>query len=354
MTNTKVNPADQIPVALVLNLIQLAHCHDIDIRTATQCIDMPNSLHGSKDIGIDSSVFFDIIRIISNTHHNNSLSLQYGEGLYLENFPEFNVFLKTCGSIKSAIKVLEWINPLIFSGLTLETYKTDRCFKIRCTCDSTISDQLSKFIIESFFSSLHCAGKSLLGSKYSVKCIRFSHYIDCSPVIYRRHFGCNVEAGCNQSEMCFDINMLEQKIPGSLPTVCVESEKTIVEKINQQSADMSFIAQLKNHLISVPFDPEKNLNSASAYFDINPRTVQRRLHEHGTTFTELQAEAKSTLAKELLKDRSKSLEYIRETLSFSDRRSFTRAFNKWEGITPREYRKRYTGTSNERHNIPAL
>ena len=46
----------------------------------------------------------------------------------------------------------------------------------------------------------------------------------------------------------------------------------------------------------------------------------------------------------LLQDPAVDVEGVSERLGFSDRRSFTRAFTRWSGISPSAYRKRALGS----------
>src|SRR3546814_17723298 len=54
----------------------------------------------------------------------------------------------------------------------------------------------------------------------------------------------------------------------------------------------------------------------------------------------LQARVRYRLALRDLDDSRLDLETISERLGFSDRRSFTRAFTRWAGVTPSRYRSR--------------
>ena len=66
--------------------------------------------------------------------------------------------------------------------------------------------------------------------------------------------------------------------------------------------------------------------------------MQRRLDENGIIFVDLLNEVRVELAKNKLKSSDLSLAEIGFLLGFSEQSSFNRAFKRWTGRTPREYR----------------
>lgn len=70
---------------------------------------------------------------------------------------------------------------------------------------------------------------------------------------------------------------------------------------------------------------------------LSTATLRRRLHECGTSFSDLRQQVLDASAKNLLREHLRIGE-IAETLGFSDTRSFNRAFKDWNGITPCCYR----------------
>ncbi|MHA7834996.1 MAG: helix-turn-helix transcriptional regulator, partial [Algiphilus sp.] len=72
---------------------------------------------------------------------------------------------------------------------------------------------------------------------------------------------------------------------------------------------------------------------------LHPRTLQRRLAEENTHFADLQTQVRQRLALRYLEDPNTHIDQVSEWLGFSDRRSFTRAFSRWTGMTPSAYRR---------------
>ncbi len=68
------------------------------------------------------------------------------------------------------------------------------------------------------------------------------------------------------------------------------------------------------------------------------RTLQRRLADRGYSYQALVDEVRRRLAERLLQATESSLAEVAFMTGFSEQSSFTRAFKRWAGQTPRSYR----------------
>jgi AraC-like DNA-binding protein len=72
---------------------------------------------------------------------------------------------------------------------------------------------------------------------------------------------------------------------------------------------------------------------------LSTRTLQRRLHEDGRTYAGVVAQARFAEARRLLRDPARQVSDVALDLGYSDPAHFTRAFERWAGIPPREFRR---------------
>jgi AraC-like DNA-binding protein len=69
------------------------------------------------------------------------------------------------------------------------------------------------------------------------------------------------------------------------------------------------------------------------------RSLQRRLAREGKSYSRIVTNARQQMAEQLLRENSKKLAEIARQLGYSNLPNFTRAFRRWSGITPSEYRQ---------------
>jgi AraC-like DNA-binding protein len=89
------------------------------------------------------------------------------------------------------------------------------------------------------------------------------------------------------------------------------------------------------------------LDELARHFSMHQRTLNRRLKDSGTSFRELYAEARHQTARQLLCDTRSSIENIASLLGYSDGTAFNRAFSRWEGVPPAQWRRRSRTTGRQ-------
>jgi AraC-like DNA-binding protein len=67
------------------------------------------------------------------------------------------------------------------------------------------------------------------------------------------------------------------------------------------------------------------------------RSLQRRMHEHGTSYEGVLADLRYELARALLREGRSSIDEIAFELGYESQTAFARAFKRWTGLPPSEY-----------------
>jgi len=76
------------------------------------------------------------------------------------------------------------------------------------------------------------------------------------------------------------------------------------------------------------------------------RTLQKRLEEEGVAFSDLHKDVRHRPAQKYLRE-NYTVEQITYLLGFSEPSVFRKAFKKWSGVTPREYREGAFATAQQ-------
>lgn len=86
--------------------------------------------------------------------------------------------------------------------------------------------------------------------------------------------------------------------------------------------------------------PSGNISDAivARSLQMSERTLQRRLHECGTTFKSILNEVRGDLANSYIRDSKLSLTEISFLLGFSEMSTFSHAFKRWTGQSPSAFR----------------
>lgn len=82
-----------------------------------------------------------------------------------------------------------------------------------------------------------------------------------------------------------------------------------------------------------------SLETIASELSMHPRTLNRRLQAEGKTFRELINEARFEVARQLLTGTKMGIADIGLVLGYAQPSGFTRAFLRWAGVAPSEWRE---------------
>ncbi|HMY67307.1 MAG TPA: AraC family transcriptional regulator [Leptospiraceae bacterium] len=102
----------------------------------------------------------------------------------------------------------------------------------------------------------------------------------------------------------------------------------------------AFIQKVSELIIKKLEEENLSIQSIAEEMGISSRTLQLRLKREGKSFTYIVQEARESLAEKYLLN-NYPVDEISYILGFSEPSVFRRAFKKWTGVTPKEFRKKH-------------
>jgi AraC-like DNA-binding protein len=137
----------------------------------------------------------------------------------------------------------------------------------------------------------------------------------------------------------FDRELLDrtqQPQNGELYTVL---ESLAERKLSRVTREGGHAERLRDYLTSTALAERPQMDVVARSLGISVRSLRRRLDEEGVSYTTLLNEARATLAKRMLDDPRRSIYETAYAMGFSDPSAFHRAFKRWTGMTPTQYRQ---------------
>jgi len=86
-------------------------------------------------------------------------------------------------------------------------------------------------------------------------------------------------------------------------------------------------------------DGYPDVRAVAKVMRLSPRTLQRHLSAEGVTFAWLVARVRYAIAQRMLDDPDRKIIEVALDLGYSDQAHFARAFARWSGLTPRQFRR---------------
>jgi len=150
-----------------------------------------------------------------------------------------------------------------------------------------------------------------------------------------------------QTSLWFDRKWLSKPLP-----TFQSSQRPVVNDNERASLlatgpSIELVGQLGQVVESTLGHPEMNLQLTAAIIGTSPRTLQRRLAEHDTSFSRLLQTVRFRTARRFLRTPEMPLTEIAKRLGYTDPANFVRAFKRWTGIGPSEFRQLHYTDAHE-------
>ncbi|WP_428263888.1 AraC family transcriptional regulator ligand-binding domain-containing protein [Haliangium sp.] len=138
----------------------------------------------------------------------------------------------------------------------------------------------------------------------------------------------------------FPTRFLDQPLPMSNPMGLRTAVKWCEREERERGlTDSRLVARVQSELRPGP-NGYPSLDQMARRLAMAPRTLRRHLRDEGTRYSTLLEAARRREALRLLDNRSLATHQVAEMLGYEDPANFTRAFRRWTGQTPRQYRSR--------------
>jgi AraC-like DNA-binding protein len=161
---------------------------------------------------------------------------------------------------------------------------------------------------------------------------------EANRLLYEKHFGCPVKFGARQNKIFFSADDVSEPFITYNPDLLELIAPQLEAELAQELAATSFKDQVKAVLKRSLAGRKPRVEDAAQEMRVSVRTLQRRLLDEGLTFQSLVEEARREMAHHYLRQPSLELIDTAYLLGYEDPNSFIRAFQKWEGTSPGQWR----------------
>ncbi len=123
------------------------------------------------------------------------------------------------------------------------------------------------------------------------------------------------------------------------PGLCVILDRYAEELLAKLPQTNSIVDRVRQELSVGLRGGQVRLEAIAHTLEVEPRTLQRKLREAGISYQELLDEMRRELSIHYLKEEHISVYEVAFLLGFAETSAFHRAFKRWTGKTPSEFRR---------------
>jgi len=150
--------------------------------------------------------------------------------------------------------------------------------------------------------------------------------------------GCRVMGHSSRNSVAFPVHTLEQPTP-SANRLLYRLLGSYLQQV-KDSHSQSIVERVDSYIRGSLARGTCSIERCAEKIGMSVRTLQSRLGEESARFSELVEAQRESLAKAHLADGRLSLDEIADRLGYGEQTSFGRAFKRWTGMTPQQFRSR--------------
>ena len=281
------------------------------------------------------------IRIVENALRLSSdpgFGLRLGRRLTPAAHGPMGYLASSSPNLRAALEAFQAFLPTRMSFVRVELEEDGDSLTARCSFDIDMDPAVSRFMAEICAMGFFSCAEFIIGRPAHEAETHFTHADPGASAGYANHL---------PGRVFFDSDGLFVRVPTALceiPNVSASHESYALARAQCEAilADLrakpdSYRRRIETMMLSPATQTLTEDDAAAALF-ISKRTLARRLRAEGVGFRQIRDEILARQARSYLQDGQLSVDAIAELLNYHDSANFRRAFKRWCGMSPEQYR----------------
>lgn len=250
-------------------------------------------------------------------------------------FQLLSKWLIHCENLQRAIQeALRFFN-LFLDDLQGELIEEDGIAKIVIHDQSEVKPI---FAYACYWMLLHSLMCWLAGQRISLTYMQLKPSITMAHHDYQTRFCSDIRYQSQQNALAFQAHYLQLPIKQDMASRYQFLQGTPYNLLVRFKNPYALSQQIRKQLMNLSPSEWLDLGELARRLHMSEATLQRRLKAEGFSYQQLKNNIRRDRAIDLLVNSEQSLQQISELLNFHDPSAFHRAFKKWTGLNPGNYR----------------
>ena len=132
-------------------------------------------------------------------------------------------------------------------------------------------------------------------------------------------------------------SLMDVPLPGASPDMAQYNDQIVMDYLEQMDRQ-DIVNRVRRYIIADLASGTLSKQAVADKMHMSPRNLQLKLAAEDTTFQDILDSTRQSLATGYMEQSHLAITEIAYLLGFSDASNFTRAFRRWYGVSPRNYR----------------
>ena len=286
-----------------------------------------------------------LLRAAREATGDPAFALHFGELVHPTTFHALGLALLSSSNIRAFCKRLERYYKFITSNETIRLRDCDEGLEVRLiAADDVIRSDIYPSLVQGSFSTYAHWLRAMYRHDYAPARLTFSFPAPCEPRAFESFF----RAPCEFDTEADVLVIAEADLDVPLPAANAELARMhdeVVVKFLAKMDERDLVRRVHAEIIQRLPSGECNKPIIAFALNMSVRTLHNRLAQQQTSYQQILLQTRQELAEQYMEQQSLSVSEIAYTLGFSDCSNFSRAFQRWTGMSPTRYRESLTAAS---------
>ncbi|MEM6962458.1 MAG: AraC family transcriptional regulator ligand-binding domain-containing protein [Myxococcota bacterium] len=287
---------------------------------------------------VPSAAYYDFFAALADRDPKGlTLPLRIGSAMRSDEYGAFGLAWKSAPSLRGSYVRSERYGRVLGSAETYFMEQTPEgvLYSLDKEGDGRAGMTLSN---EASLAAVAAISQEVSTQKFTPLAVHFKHPPRGDQTVFNVHFGCPCYFDSGRDALLVSDASLDAPNRLGDATIAEFFDRHLEQELASQPLDDGLDKKVKRVLAHMLSEGVPSVSSVAAEFGMSARTLQRRLANQGHSFQNVVDAARQDLARRLLRETNYSLAEVAFLTGFAEQSSFTRAFKRWAGQTPRSYR----------------
>ncbi|MFZ3193762.1 MAG: AraC family transcriptional regulator ligand-binding domain-containing protein [Moraxellaceae bacterium] len=323
-------------VQLLIEYLHQSALTPEQLFSAEQLLLLQASRAGGSQSRMSRTVFSAMLRQVQQQVPQQTLGLELAKQISAAHLGVLGYLILACSSLGEALVRMDRYGRLVDDAIDMQIRQVGDQIELSWPPLLTAADAV---FVELGVAGVVQFARNITGQQAAMTAVGFAHWHDGHLQPYRQFFGC--VPSFSQPNTFLRFPMAYLSLPLRQPDAVLLDILEV--QANQALALLPrtdvFLQEVRRLLIRLCREGAPTLQQVAAVLHVTPRTLQRRLAEHGVRFQPLLDEVRLQLCEQYLQDDRLQLTDIAALLGYSDQSALTRAYRRWTGRTPYQQRR---------------
>lgn len=316
-------------------IAQTLEASGIDSARVFQAAGIPTDLSNDPLVRLPTSALTRLFHTCVEVTHNPYFGLRVAHHIHISNLHALGFALAASSTLMDFWRRLERYFRLLSQTARISLSEADGNVRVRIEQLVPVSGETE----DAFLGFLILTMRLLYKQDFNPLQVDL-----CRPMPregagpYEKLFRAPVNFACEHGLLVFAKADLQRSLSGACPELAQVNDNIVIGYLAKLDKH-DVITGVKQKIIEFLPDGDCTRDRVASALCMSPTTLQLKLSQRGTHFQQLLDDTRKELACSYLSQAARSVTEITFLLGFSDTSNFTRAFKRWTGVSPTDFRQ---------------